>query len=49
MLLKYTTGVEFGSSNDLLLNLGQVYVGHLAHAACNALFILELEVRKNGN
>ena len=29
MLLKYTTNVEFGSSNDLLLNLGQVYVGRL--------------------
>lgn len=29
MLLKYTTEVEFGSSNDRLLNLGQVYVGTL--------------------
>lgn len=29
MRLQYTTKVENGSSNDRLLNLGQVYVGHL--------------------
>lgn len=41
-LLRHLTAHSKGEVND-----PESGMGHLAHAACNALFILELEARKN--
>lgn len=41
-LLRHLTAVSKGEAND-----SESGMSHLAHAACNALFILELELRKN--
>ena len=43
-LLRHLTAHGKGEINDL-----ESGMSHLAHAAGNALFILELEARKNGN
>lgn len=43
-LLRHLTAHSKGEKND-----PESGMSHLAHAACNALFILELEARKNGN
>lgn len=41
-LLRHLTAVSKGEATD-----SESGMSHLAHAACNALFILELELRKN--
>lgn len=41
-LLRHLTAHSKGEKND-----PESGMSHLAHAACNALFILELEIRKN--
>ncbi|QHJ80485.1 MAG: hypothetical protein [Bacteriophage sp.] len=43
-LLRHLTAHGKGEVND-----PESGMSHLAHAACNALFILELEARKSGN